>query len=306
MNPELQNIIDVLKTQKTVCLLAPSFPVDFQYPGIILELKKIWFGKIVELTYAAKLINLEYEKILKSNPEKQFICPNCPTIAKMIETKYPELKENIINVASPMVIMNRFVKKAYEQSEGVPQGGKNGEEYKTIFVWPCLMKKIEAKENGVDYAITFKELKEILNRYEENKIPYIENYELNITVDGNPDFDKFYNDYTKVYPLAWWVADTLHVRWILNKENILVVDGPKNIDEWIKKFKENPNIKFLDILFCEGGCIGWPGISSDESIEMRQYKVYEYKEKCKKDKIWSKMWKFEDSKGLTITRLTNN
>ena len=290
MTPELQDLINILKTQKTICLLAPSFPVDFNYPEIILKLKKIWFWKIVELTYAAKLINLEYEKILKANPGKQFICPNCPTIVKMIQTKYPELKDNIIDVASPMVIMNRFVKNQY------------GENYKTIFVWPCLMKKMEAKENGIDYALTYKELNEIFDWYENNKIPYVENYELNITVDGTPDFDKFYNDYTKLYPLAWWVADTLHLKWILDKEQILVIDGPTNIDEGIKKFKANPDIKFLDILFCQWGCIGGPGIVSDESLEMRKYRVYEYKEKCKKDKIWSKLGKFKDGEWLNLAR----
>jgi len=56
---------------------------------------------------------MEYERILKENPDKRYICPNCPTVVKMIEVKYPELKEYIIDVSSPMVIMDRFVKKSY-------------------------------------------------------------------------------------------------------------------------------------------------------------------------------------------------
>jgi iron only hydrogenase large subunit-like protein len=72
--------------------------VDFEYPQIVLDLKKIGVEKVVELTYAAKLINLKYQKILKENPDKQYICANCPTIVKMVEFKYPELKENLIDV----------------------------------------------------------------------------------------------------------------------------------------------------------------------------------------------------------------
>ncbi|MEI6671855.1 MAG: [Fe-Fe] hydrogenase large subunit C-terminal domain-containing protein [bacterium] len=158
LNPELQILVDILSHEKVVCLLAPSFPVDFSYPEIILDLKKIGVDKIVELTYAAKLINIEYEKILKENPDKRYICPNCPTVVKMIEIKYPELKEYIIDVASPMVIMNRFVKKAY------------GPEYKTLFIGPCFAKKMEAKTYGIDYAITFKELQDIFNYIKENTI----------------------------------------------------------------------------------------------------------------------------------------
>jgi hypothetical protein len=60
---------------------------------------------------------------------------------------------------------------------------------------------MEAKENGIDYAITFKEFQDILNHNKENNIaPKTFTYE--VTEDGTPDFDKFYNDYTKVYPLA--------------------------------------------------------------------------------------------------------
>jgi iron only hydrogenase large subunit-like protein len=126
---------------------------------------------------------------LKENPDKRYICPNCPTVVKMIEFKYPELKEYIIDVASPMVIMDRFVKKEY------------GPDYKTLFVGPCLAKKMEAKQYGIDYAITFKELQDIFTHNKENNIEPKE-FTYSVTEDGTPDFDKFYNDYTKVYPLA--------------------------------------------------------------------------------------------------------
>jgi len=289
ITPELQALVDTLRKEKIVWLLAPSFPVDFTYPQIILNLKKIWVEKVVELTYAAKLINLEYERIIKEHPEKQYICPNCPTIVQLIEVKYPELKEFIIDVGSPMVVMNNFVKKSY------------GPEYKTLFIGPCLAKKMEAKHYGVDYAITFKELQEIFNFYKEIALPECE-FSYSVTEDGTPDFDKFYNDYTKVYPLAWGVADSLHLKGILTKDQILVVDGPKNLDAGFQAFKNNQNIKFLDILACEWWCIGGPWMISKEPIAARKQKVLDYKDYCKKDKIWPKLGKFEYSEGLDITR----
>lgn len=290
LTPEIQWLVDAINHEKVICLLAPSFPVDFHYPEIILDLKKLGIQNIVELTYAAKLINMEYERILKENPDKQYICPNCPTVVKMIEIKYPELLWNIINVASPMVIMDRFIKKSY------------GSEYKTLFIGPCFAKKMEAKQYGVDYVLTFKELQDIFDYNKENNIAPKE-FTYSVTEDGTPDFDKFYNDYTKVYPLAWGVADSLHVKWILTKDQILVVDGPKNLDAGFQEFKNNKNIKFLDILSCEWWCIGGPGIMNKESsLEERKQKVLEYKQYCKKDKIWSKLGKFEYGEGLDITR----
>ena len=289
LTPELQTLVDALDHEKIVCLLAPSFPVDFEYPEIILTIKMLGIQKVVELTYAAKLINMEYEKILKEHPDKRYICPNCPTVVKMIEVKYPELKEYIIDVASPMVIMDRFVKKEY------------GTEYKTLFIGPCLAKKMEAKTYGIDYAITFKELQDIFTYNKENSIEPKE-FTYSVTEDGTPDFDKFYNDYTKVYPLAWGVADSLHVKGIVEKSQILIVDGPKNLDAGFQEFKNNLNIRFLDILACEWWCIGGPGIMSKEPLKTRKQKVLDYKQYCKKDKIWSKLGKFEYGDGLDLTR----
>lgn len=289
LTPELQSIVNALDTEKIIALLAPSFPVDFKFPDIILQLRQIWLDKIVELTYAAKLINQDYEKILREHPTNQYICANCPTIVKMVETKYPELKDKLINVASPMVVMDRFVKKAY------------GPSYKTMFIGPCFAKKMEAKTYGIDYAITFQELKAIFDYYEENEIPHKQKFEVEVTQAGNRDFDKFYNDYTKIYPLGGWVADTLHLRWIATRDQLLAVDGPANVDEWFRKFKENPNIRFLDILACAGWCIWGPGIISKDSIEARTQRVKEYKEHSKKDKIWSKLGKFKYAEGLDLS-----
>ena len=59
LTPELQAIVDALQNEKIVALLAPSFPVDFSYPEIIISLKMLGIQKVVELTYAAKLIDEE-------------------------------------------------------------------------------------------------------------------------------------------------------------------------------------------------------------------------------------------------------
>ncbi|MCX6823923.1 MAG: hypothetical protein NT085_02255, partial [candidate division SR1 bacterium] len=76
----------------------------------------------------------------------------------------------------------------------------------------------------------------------------------------------------------------------------------QNLDAGFQAFKNNTNIRFLDILACEGGCIGGPGMMSKEPLEVRKQKVLEYKQYCKKDKIGSKLGKFEYGDGLNLTR----
>ncbi len=281
LTPELEQLITILDTEKTICLLAPSFPVDFTYPQIVIDLKRIWFTKVVELTYAAKIINMKYHELIKSDPSKQWICTNCPTIVKYVKNKYPQHADKLIDIGSPMVIMSRFVQKEYWP------------EFKTIFVGPCLTKKIEAKESwDVDYAITFKELQQLFDHYKENHIPF-KDFSFDVTESGDADFDKVYNDYTKVFPLTGAVADTLHYHDILTPDQVLVVDELKNMPAAIAYMENNPNIKFIDPLSCPGGCIGGPWIISTAPTNERAKKVKQYKEYCKKDRIGKKEWKFE-------------
>jgi iron only hydrogenase large subunit-like protein len=85
---------------KYVALLAPSFIVDFDYPEIISGLKQLGFQKVVELTFAAKMVNREYHKILKDSDGLK-IASVCPGVIDIIGRNYPEYKKNLIKVDSP-------------------------------------------------------------------------------------------------------------------------------------------------------------------------------------------------------------
>ncbi|NCP71825.1 hypothetical protein GW835_00315 [archaeon] len=283
LNTELIDVLKTINKEKVICLLAPSFVVDFKYPKIILELRRIGFNKIVELTYSAKLINKEIHKQILENKKKQYICGNCPSVVKYIENKYPELKKNIMDIASPMVIMARFMKEKYPS-------------HIIVFVGPCFSKKQEAKENKeVDYALTFKEINDMFLYAKKNGFYKKQENE-------NKHFDKFYNDYTKIYPLSGAVAETMNTREILKPEEMIIADGIKEIDKAIMKFKENKKVRFLDMLFCTGGCVGGPGIISTETIEQREDRVIHYRDKSKNEKLGKNFGKFKYAENLSLKR----
>ena len=285
INAELKTVAENLENEKTVCLLAPSFPLDFEFPDIILDLRRIGFTKIVELTYAAKLINYKFIELINEKPEKQFICGNCPTIIKIIENQYPDHKENILDVASPMVVMARFVKREF------------GSEYKTIFVGPCVAKKIEAKENSdcVDYALTFKELTEIYDYLEENK-------KLKEITETKENREDRFTNVTKIYPLGGGVASSMITKDILNLEQVIVCDGPKCIEKAMFDFINNKKYRFVDILFCEGGCLGGPGIVCNDNLETKKQRLFDYKEKSRYYEPNENYGKFVHAFGLDIKR----
>lgn len=244
---------------KYIAMLAPSFIIDFQHPEVIHILKKLGFNKIVELTFGAKMINREYYKIL-SNSKELKIASVCPGIVEIINEKMPVYSKNLIKVDSPMIAMAKICKKTYPT-------------HKIIFISPCHYKKEEAKKSKIIYkTIDYKELKNII---EKNKIKVNSKTKIN--------FDKFYNDYTKIYPLTGGLSQTIHLNGILSKRKIKKIDGVNNI----LKFLEKPNkkVKFLDCNFCMGGCIGGPCINSKEKLRKKKKKVKRYLNQSKKENI---------------------
>lgn len=254
----IDKIKKVLKTSKMIAMIAPSFPVEFSYPSILNRLKKLGFDKVVELTFGAKMVNRDYHKKLK-NAKKMLIGSACPGIVSTIINKYPQYKNNLIRVDSPMVATGKICKKWFPR-------------HKTCFISPCDFKKIEAeKTEFVDYVIDYHQLKELFKNQKIGKC------------DDKCLFNKFYNDYTKIYPLSGGLGKTAHLKGVIRQEEIFVADGINKI----LKFLENPDpkIKFLDVLFCIGGCIGGPRTSKKLTIPQKRKKILTYLEKSNDEDI---------------------
>jgi iron only hydrogenase large subunit-like protein len=271
--------MNFVSNEKYLCLLAPSFVSEFKYPEIVYRLRKLGFDKILELTFGAKMTNLAYYQVLKESIEKgekkTWIASPCPTLVNFIKAKYPHLVKNLVPVHSPMGCMGLICKKFYP-------------EHKVIFIGPCVTKKLEAQEiENISHVMTFKELKELL---EERKIAK------NVETKYYIGFDKFYNDYTKIYPISGGLSSTLHYKNILKKKEILVKETTKDLTKIFNRFKDGvyEHYKFLDLLTCKGGCINGPGMIGDSSVAKRRRRVLEYRDYA---------WKYEKDLGRTGSKI---
>jgi iron only hydrogenase large subunit-like protein len=243
---------------KYLIMVAPSFIVDFDYPRIISQLKKLGFDKVVEITFGAKMINRDYHKILENSNELK-ISSTCPGIVDFVQRNYPKYKKNLVRVDSPMIAMGKICRKLYTK-------------HKIVFLSPCNFKKIEAsKSKFVDFVLDFKELAKILKESE------VEGFNKKIY------FDKFYNDYTKIYPLSGGLTKTAHFKRIIKKKEVKIIDGIVLVEKFLKK--PSKEIKFLDCTFCKGGCIGGPFVNSSQSLIVRKKKVFNYLEDAKDEDI---------------------
>ncbi|MDP1728737.1 MAG: [Fe-Fe] hydrogenase large subunit C-terminal domain-containing protein [archaeon] len=261
---EVKRVLD--SNKKIVLMLAPSFVAEFNYPDILIYLKKAGFDKLVELTFGAKIINKKYHKILECS-NCFLISSVCPGIVSIIKKEYSQFIKNLIPVLSPMVATARLCKKIYPN-------------HKILFISPCNFKKVEALENKdcVDFVLDYQELRLLLSTFKINPDKQIKNSKEKIL-----HFDKFYNDYTKIYPLAGGLSKTAHIKGILAKEQTKIIDGILKV----KTFLNNPNkkVKFLDCNFCKGGCIGGPSLSPNKSLSQKKKKILAYVEKARHEKI---------------------
>lgn len=259
------NIEQILKEKNRIALLAPSFIAEFDYPDIVISLKKLGFEKVVELTFGAKMVNSEYHKILNKN--KLYISTVCPGITEFIKTNYPKLRANLVQIDSPMIAMAKICK-------------KNFPGYKTVFISPCNFKKQEAESSKyVDYTIDYQQLKELLIN---NNIPLKHKKPGKFQI-----FDSFYNDYTKIYPMAGGLSKTAHLKGVLKKNEVKVIDGVQKVKKYLDGYIENPDkkIKFLDINFCVGGCLGGPHTNTKVPILIKKKRLLKYLNLSKKEKI---------------------
>ena len=274
------------RKEKIVIMLAPSYAADFIYPEIIFRLREIGFDKIVELTFGAKMINRVYHEQLKTT-KKLLISSVCAGIVETINNKHPEFRDKLAKIDSPMIATAKICKKIYPK-------------HKTCFLSPCYFKIIEAKKsNYIDYCITYKELKDLLHLRREKKSKFKR------FKHKNHLFDKFYTDYTRIYPLSGGLSKTAHIKGVLQPNQTKIVDGIIEIEKFLQKNKnkkQNSTIKFLDVTFCKGGCIGGPCLSSPLTIEQRKQKVLEYSEKARTEKVPKyKKGTIEKAKGIQFS-----
>lgn len=253
---DVDKLITLIKSKsKLVAMLAPSFPIMYDFPKIVNQLKNIGFDKVVEVTVGAKETNRQLIEFVKANPEKRLITSPCASFVRFIRTKHPEyLSYLALNVDSPMVATTKIVKQKYPDSQ-------------VVFIGPCVVKKLEASQDHPELNIlvlTYKELESVFSQLSTSHQPLVtSNFDL-----SEPS--------TRMYPTDGGLTNSSGIKNILGNDAVRVISGYKNCETALLEFKNNPKIKLLDILFCEGGCINGPGISSTLSIEERKKKISNY------------------------------
>jgi iron only hydrogenase large subunit-like protein len=254
--PEIKELLNLIKKKsKMVAMLAPSFPVDFSYPEIVGELKRLGFKYVVEVAAGAIKTNEQLHALRKLHPDRRYFTNPCPSIVRLVKNKYPHLVPFLTTIDSPMSATAKIVAKKYPS-------------YKKVFIGPCIVKKIEAKEDHPELEILVLTYKEIAQVFELKNISPKKS-------DKTSSFD-IIGPQTRLYPISGGLAQSSSLIKKLTDPEYDVISGPKLAEKAIQEFPNNPELKVLDILFCEGGCINGVGVITKDSLDRRRQKVIAY------------------------------
>ncbi len=251
---------NVLKQkEKTIVSLAPSYVshfADLSAEQLISSIKKLGFFGVSETAIGAEIVSSGCAEILINSDSGVFISSACPVVNRFIYKYYPEYKEQITKVVSPVQAHSKFLREKYGDSIGI------------VFISPCIAKKDEVKsdKNYMDVSITFEDLEKWFA--EES----IDIFNINPNVDDR--FIPHEAEEGTLYPIESGMIEGIKSNRKLDDVTFLSLSGITNMGTILAGLDKYSNRKiFLELLSCEGGCINGPRINKDLGIGRRAIDV---------------------------------
>lgn len=228
-----------------VALPAPSllgqFKLRYSIPRILAGLRDLGFDEVVEVAEGAELVgqSLEYE-LREGNYPKPLISSACPVTVNLIQTRFPEMTENINRLLAPMELTAKLTRRRIFEERRIPN-----EEIGIFFITPCPAKATEVKnvDGGdelslINGAIAFKDIyNDLLRKMKTAEVDEGGHY---ATADG----------------YSWAVAGGESK--YLNNHRVLHVDGIASVFRVLDEMDNGKldTVDFFEGLACRGGCVG--------------------------------------------------
>ncbi|ACB84421.1 4Fe-4S dicluster domain-containing protein [Natranaerobius thermophilus] len=245
----ITEVIELLKNadenNKVYAIIAPAIASQFTYASIgqvITGIKKLGFHDVIEVALGADMVAVkethEYAQTIENKKTITSSC--CPSFVQYILNEYPELKDNISSMISPMIAISKLIKDLDPKS-------------KVVFIGPCTAKKMEIQQKDLqgitDYALTFEELAAMIDS---------KGLELQDQEESLLDNASYYG---RIFARTGGISQAIEN--IIKEEKLDVpfdpvsCDGIIECDKVLKKLKHNRcDNTFIEGMACKNGCIG--------------------------------------------------
>ncbi|MDD3839596.1 MAG: [Fe-Fe] hydrogenase large subunit C-terminal domain-containing protein [Clostridia bacterium] len=244
------NIIE--KYKYSIALPAPTlygqFKNFYDVQAILNGLLQLGFNEVYEVARGADIISSYINRKIKQKKyKKPIISSACPAILRLIQVRFPELIQNVIDVDSPMETAAKMAKK-----EAIKKFALSENDIGAFFITPCAAKMtsiknpIGNKKSYVDGAISIQDIYGPLNNV-------ISNYKST----GHNKSDRGIQK-ASGYGVGWAISGG--EGHAVETENFLSVDGIQNVIKVLEEIENNKlnDLDFFEGLACPGGCVGGP------------------------------------------------
>ena len=229
-----------------IALPAPSLYGQFKNLktiGPVLDaLKAIGFEDVFEVARGADVVSRAiHEKLREPGLPKPLISSACPAVVRLIQVRFPDLIDHIVDVRQPMEVAAMIARHEFCRKHGCAP-----EEVGVFFITPCPAKMtairspIGQKTSACDGAISMMEIYGQL-------LPHVGKF----NAEPTPQTATYYG--------VRWATSSGEASAVC-PDNSLSVDGIHNV---LRVLEEIENNKLNDLVFfegnaCMGGCVGGP------------------------------------------------
>ena len=231
-----------------IALPAPSLYGQFKnlrsISDVIEGLKMMGFDAVYEVARGADIVSVAVmERIKEPDCPRPLISSSCPAVVRLIQTRFPELIDNIVDVRSPMEVAASQARSEFAREKGV-----DPKDVGCFFITPCaakmtaIRKPLGHEKSAVDGAISFLEVYGLLSGQIKKAVKPEDAPSPRATSFG----------------IGW--ARTGGEAGAVQQEESLAVDGIDNVIRVLEEIEDNrlPGLRFFEGMACFGGCIGGP------------------------------------------------
>ncbi|MDF7808547.1 monomeric [FeFe] hydrogenase [Pontiellaceae bacterium B12219] len=255
---DLSQMVDVLQRLQegnAVAMIAPS--IIGQLPGtlpqLISALETLGFSSVIEVAEGAEETTLHEsaEWAEKISEGERFITTSCcPAYIETVEKHLPEMRPFVSDTPTPMAYTASKVRKIAPEAV-------------TVFIGPCIAKRVEAAKNpDVDYVLTFEELGAMLVGAD------IDVFECREAMD-RPTPSREGRGFAASSGVTHAVKAVAPGNAALEP---LLVNGldTKTIRQMSLWATKSCPGNFVEVMSCEGGCISGPGSMGNPRLVKKQ------------------------------------
>ena len=229
-----------------IALPAPSLYGQFanlkSISQVLNGLKQMGFDDVFEVARGADVVSRAIRERLK-NPDllRPVISSACPAIVRLIQVRFPDLIDHIVDVRQPMEVAAMIARREFARKHGV-----DPKDIGCFFISPCPAKvtairnPIGHDESAVDGGISVLEIYGLLSSQ-------IRNAPVDLTLEQASDLG-----------VGW--ARSGGESYAVSPENSMAVDGIENCIRVLEEIEDNrlKGLEFFEGAACTGGCVGGP------------------------------------------------